>query len=326
MEKFTGEGETEAPPTPPEPPKEEVVADKTPGDYKTGDNGESLAGSPTDPYKISSIEDLIAFAINGTKKHSEFEGKYVVLTTDLDFNSSNSYVDSENTYEDIEGFRDYNGDGNVESIMKEVTKIGKTGYKPIDRFVGNFDGQGHTIKNVYINYENNNSDYIGFFGYLREGSSVKNLNIVDGTLNYKYDENGEYILKEVRIGGLAGRIHEATSNLPCAVVEDCIIDIDLNINIPELKITTESGNYSSMYVGGIVANNEGTLNRCQNKGDINTTIKRNNEVENAETYNWVGGIAGKSETKIQNCINYGKVQYNGTKAPTSSQKRRRSET
>ena len=66
-----------------------VVTDEKPGE---------LAGSGTEdnPYLIESIEDLVAFSYkvgHADNGGTDYEGKCVKLTTDLNFASSNSYVD-----------------------------------------------------------------------------------------------------------------------------------------------------------------------------------------------------------------------------------------
>ena len=150
------------------------VADLYPGDITTDDKGNALTGdSEEQAYQINSIEDLVAFSnmINKTgvyykegqlleaKDAEDISEKYVELTTDLDFSSKTSYMDSERT-----DFGDINGndkDGNA--LITEMTE--GTGYPVIGlntEFKGTFEGNNNKIKNLYIN--NSTSNRIGFFG------------------------------------------------------------------------------------------------------------------------------------------------------------------
>ena len=154
-------------------PHSEVI-DNTPG---------ILIGSGTekDPYLIESIEDLISLS-NNVNSGNTYEGKYISLKQTLNFDSEDSYVDSDNT----SFFGDYNGDGTVTGIKEEVTSgqgfipigIGVNGNSSLDKpFKGTFLGNNNAIMNIYINYEegisNYNSSFIGLFGSVYSG-------IIDG--------------------------------------------------------------------------------------------------------------------------------------------------
>ena len=166
-----------------------AVTDPYPGDITKDENGNTLDGSSTSPYQINCIEDLVAFSnmVNNigkmykdgqlvdvtTANVSSVRSKYIVLTKNLDFKSSASYIDSKRT-----DFADINGnteDGN--SLITEMTS--GTGFIPIGNsagtvFLGNFNGNDYKIDNLYIN--NTEVNYIGIFGWITN-ATIKNLSI-----------------------------------------------------------------------------------------------------------------------------------------------------
>lgn len=73
--------------------------------------------------------------------------------------------------------------------------LGDTDY----RFTGHYDGQGHTISNLYIN---SYDDYVGLFSVIDEGAVVENLGLVDVTV---YGED--------QVGALAGALSGTVENV-----------------------------------------------------------------------------------------------------------------
>lgn len=53
-----------------------------------------------------------------------------------------------------------------------------------DPFIGTFDGQGHVIRNLNMDYPT--SDSIGLFGYIDNGAEISNLGVLDATVNGRY--------------------------------------------------------------------------------------------------------------------------------------------
>ncbi|MCD8090488.1 MAG: hypothetical protein LUD81_07715 [Clostridiales bacterium] len=66
-------------------------------------------------------------------------------------------------------------------------------------YIGTFDGNGHVIKNMYVNGYGKN--YVGFFGSIRDGD-IKNLGIVDSCVT---NAGG-------KVGGIAGSLYGAMTN------------------------------------------------------------------------------------------------------------------
>ena len=126
-------------------------------------------GTTDNPYKIESVEDLVAF-FKDIVDGNEFEGNIIELTNTLDLTSANSYVDVNST-----AFGDYNGDGNVTGIFDEINNKNYTGLKLAnDIFKGTLDGQGNEIRNIYTNLYNQNAE-LGFIGVCK--GTIKDISI-----------------------------------------------------------------------------------------------------------------------------------------------------
>lgn len=144
-------------------------------------------------------------------------------------------------------------------------------------FNANFDGNGHSIKNITINSVT--KDYVGLFGYVGKDSTIKNV-IVENINS----SNGYYV------GGIAGY------NL--GNIENCKTSGNLGTNYSSLSLTA--------YNGGIVGYNAGTIANCTSNVEVLTVSVRGDK----STY--AGGIAGfnTKDGKIEHCINNGQIGNN----------------
>lgn len=157
-------------------------------------------------------------------------------------------------------------------------------------FKGTFDGAGHTIDNLKINYPQDSN--AGLFGYV--DGTVKNLT-VNGRIKSKGDE----------VGAIVGHLGSEGR------VENCVSGASVK------------GHYK---VGGIAGVSNGTIDGCYNLGKIEGTAKvggivgenwggqvreSGNEAAITSTGKGVGtygtgGIAGRSvasESRIKSCVN-----------------------
>lgn len=323
---------------------EVAIKDPYPGDITKDENGNTLEGSADSPYQINCIEDLVAFSnmVNNTGKMFKdgkvvdvdkaysMEGKYIVLTKDLNFKSRASYIDSQRT-----DFGDINGISNDENTLINELTTG-TGFNPIGNntnnvyknFEGIFDGNNHKIKNLYENQQNR----AGLFGSVKN-STIKNLEIVSGKISasdlaggivgYTEDTNIYNCKNNASISGnMAGGIAGRTSNI---IIENCgntasikgekaggIVGYEYATNV---KITNSYnlGDIKGLKcAGGIFGGTTAgslTIYNSYNKGDITSTYNDTTASGGA------GGILGfkyhTTTTQIINCVNMGKV-YNNT--------------
>ena len=116
------------------------------------------------------------------------------------------------------------------SNLKSWTPIGKSG----NSFIGEFDGNSHTIRGLYFN-DTNKGD-VGLFGFVGAGGTVKNVTLADS-----------YVSGSWYVGGICGQNYGGT-------VEGCR-------NTGRVYGTRH-------YVGGVCGHNEGTLQKSCNTGIV----------------------------------------------------------
>ena len=299
--------------------------DKYPGDITIGKDGETLDGSEEYPYEIWCIEDLVTFSnmVNGEGIRLEngeavpityrnvFGSKYVVLKANLNFKSKLSYQNSERT-----DFGDINGnteDGNT--LINEMTT--GTGFKPIGTggtFAGNFNGESHELKNIYINRPESTVGLFGTIGGTTNEVNIQNIMISGNMIG----STG---------GGIVGYV-----NMSSEAPTENLITIENCINNVTIETTDTSGGIVGNRSTGnetrslIIANctNNGTIKGITSGGIIgmayeivkiinccNNGIIINNQ--NGSGYAGTGGIVGTSMFKIDiiNCYNLGDIESKG---------------
>lgn len=163
-------------------------------------------------------------------------------------------------------------------------------------FAGTFDGNGHTISGLDVNM---NSGAAGLFGYLV--GTVKDLT-VEGTV-----KSGDE-----RCGGIAGVVMSEGSIVGCTSdvkVEgrDKVGGIAGYNNGGLIETSINIGSVSGSHkVGGVVGENWGTVFRCGNRGDVESTRR------GVGTFG-TGGVAGRSvssDSSVSESFNQGKIISN----------------
>ena len=185
------------------------------------------------------------------------------------------------------------GKGNWTPIAKD----GIYGRLSSNKFDGVFDGNGHTISNLYINDENGSK--LGLFGYIyptMQKTSVKNLKMRNVQIVGK-----EYCAAvcgcgigvtfeniEVISGSIVGSIFIYGISGCGGSARNCI---------NRANVTVER-----TYAAGIISNIAGEVSNCSNYGKITAGNGR------------AGGIAAGSNgfTQLINCANYGEIHVTGT--------------
>ncbi len=149
-------------------------------------------GTEQNPYLITTTEQLERLA-EWVNNGNDFNGKYFRLANDLNYNNT----------------------------ANNHTPIGNGSY----RFLGTFDGNGHTISGIRIS---GSDSYLGVFGGCN-GGMVKNLTLTDAQIS-----------GDSRVGGIVGDNYLGT-------VENC-------------HVTNSTLSGSGQYIGGAVGwNDRGTL-------------------------------------------------------------------
>ncbi len=198
-------------------------------------------------YVIDSVEDLKWLAESAPMNVK------AKLTADIKLNGENKVL---------------NDDGSLTSNADTLVKWTLIG-KYANPFKGEFDGGGYTISGLYINDSSKN--YVGLFGCVENGGTVKNVNVTDS-----------YVSGNISVGGICGWNDGGT-------VQNCTSDC------------TVKGTGNS--VGGICGSNQngnraGLVLNCHNTGKVSGN-------EN------VSGVCGSNYNCIlQESYNSGKVSGN----------------
>lgn len=265
---------------------ESYIQEATTGEitaYPVNDNNPGeLAGEGTEgnPYKIESIEDLVALAsivntgsYNGQNySNNTFYGQYIELVQTLDFNYDGSY-----------GSRNSLKSGGLkDNLIKEgfnIIGINSDENGAGSPFLGTFDGNENTIKNLYLKNKLNNNrtnGEAGLFGI--SAGTIKNLSVI-GSI-----ECSTAIDNKQGFGAIAA--------MNGGTIENC----NANIHIYGNQIGNEI-----KVVGGIAGANTGIIDNCCAKVNIE------NLGLNGEYY--IGGITGENYNKILNCISTGNIKH-----------------
>ena len=222
-------------------------------------------GSVDKPYEISSAAELAWF-----RDYVNNESQYAsaTLTEDIDLSEFCHAADAATNTEELSWVPIGNG----------------------RMYCGTFDGNGKTIRNLYIN---STIMYKGFFGYANSGS-IKNITFDNAKVkNTHY--NGTGILT--------------------GAFEKCTIE-----NIKTLANCSVEGTYNT---GGIAGTGTGNISNCENRAMVNGTNNVGGIVGNSSdntisscanygavtgTKSNVGGMVGFFISgTIQNCANYGDI-------------------
>ena len=164
-------------------------------------------------------------------------------------------------------------DGKTSAKLTADIDLAAYAWTPLSKFYGTFDGDGHMVKNLYIN---SGSYPLGIFGYVETGAAVKNLG-VSGDVTCTASSNAQ-------AGGIAGHLKEN------ATIENCYS----SVNVTSKK---HAGGIAGYTAGGSIITN------CYASGNITTTSKN-------ECY--LGGICGSfynntNGATLRNCYSIGDV-------------------
>jgi hypothetical protein len=175
-----------------------IVSAQTPTAPASGD------GSSGNPYQIATLENLYWITASTAEVPSPWQysrfGCHYIQTADIDASSTSSW---------------FSGAGWI--------PIGDINGYP---FYGTYNGQGHTINNLFINRA---AGYQGLFGYV-ENAVIQNLGITNAN-----------IIGQMNVGALLGRDAGNTS------ISNCY----------STGIVTGTSAYS--YTGGLVGYNVGNV-------------------------------------------------------------------
>lgn len=173
------------------------------------------------------------------------------------------------------------------------------GEKP---FKGIFDGNGHTVSDLYINSSGSN---LGLFGYV-DGAEIKNVTVqgnVTGFYEEGNEQSGQYVGLVLGVGTKKSKLENCESRgsvTGCSNVGGIAGLVSRStITLCTNRATVTGSGQSSKYIGGIVGYGKG-LSFCANYADITAEGSS------------VGGLVGYvfpdiNNEGMSNCMNVGNV-------------------
>lgn len=235
-------------------------------------------GSLSDPYLISSADDLLAFR---EKVANGETSACAQLMNDITFNPGTTFNISDGTYS-----------GNTPT---EWTPMGTEEYP----YCGTFDGAGYKISGLYIH---SIANYLGLFGYCAASDSktpvIKNLSV---------DNSSIIVTNSYSTGGIVGYISDGTiSNCSSSAY---VYNDDSN---------SHSGGIAGEAVDSIIStcSNSSTVISYLGAGGIDGTGIRNTisecyntgEIKVYKSSSYAGGISGKEgDSSLSNVYNTGNI-------------------
>lgn len=257
----------------------------SPSDPWDGSADTSWYSSSADEFVLDTPEHLAGLAqlVNGG---NTFEGKKLSLGKDMFFNEEDS---SRNHWM---------------SIASNSSGVS---------FEGTFDGQGHTLYNLYVpdEYEG------GLFGVIGENGTVKAINVSQGIFysngaiaeqndgSLLFCENNSYVTgADDRSGGVCGRndgLVYGCSNTGYVLWGGGVVGMNGSQATVDSCWNQGYAASTGFAAAGVVTDNYGWVINCYNAGTVSGTIT----VNTAKT---VGGVVGENQVgsyRIKNCYNIG---------------------
>lgn len=224
------------------------------GTYSGGDG--LTAGTA---FQISTTADLIELSNTSTDW-----GAFFIQTSDITFDANPQLVD-------------WDGDGILEHPGDDALGFRPIGINGLNYFQGEFNGQGNTISNLFINRQS--LTFVGLFGYAKD-AILSNINIHSADIHgnsvigicagvlenseiSNSTVNGIIRSSSIRTGGFVGFSRNSTFT-------NCSSDIDIE--------------YQTERVGGFVGESQdgSTYEFCFAKGEV-------------EGRNHIGGFVGQGQ-------------------------------
>ncbi len=162
-------------------------------------------------------------------------------------------------------------------------------WKPIALFVGNFNGNGHTISNFEVT---GITEYAGLFN--NNLGVIKNLKIKNFIIEVSAPPYCSYSENYIYAGGVVG--------FNSGIISDCHANGSINCSSTSSNSTYR---YSYSYAGGIVGYNVGNVETCSATVDI--ICHSNTTSGNSRSYSYAGGLIAYSSGNITDCYAVGDV-------------------
>lgn len=162
-----------------------ISANSLSAQTKSGSSVGSIKGlqgdgtSPGNPVQISTLAELRIVS-----EDPEFRDKHLALVADIDATDTKNW-----------NVADHDNNAETPEVAMGFLPIGYFHSEPT-RFRGSFEGNGHTISNLYIYHQTASGDHAGLFGSVQTDWYIQNVNLTNVNFTCKYG------------GGLVSNIHK----------------------------------------------------------------------------------------------------------------------
>ena len=223
-------------------------------------------GTAEKPYEITTAAELAWFRdwVNTCEVGDSHRDACAKLMADIDMSSLCHPADDSK--------------GVAELSWSPISDVAKNNEAPIFMWRGQFDGNGKTISNLYINAT---SDYQGLFGY--------------GLSN---DESIIGVIKNLTLANV-----NVKNTAKCT---GALIGCADNFEITQVVISSGTVEGEVQGIGGICgqANAKSKFLSCENRAQIKS--------QNDNSCHYIGGICGNlNSSHIEKCANYGNINSQG---------------
>ena len=237
-------------------------------------------GCSWNPYRIETAQHLANLAYMVTKKGTTYKGKYFVMTNDITLNDDVIRSDGKSLQKAVGEYASW-------------IPIGDSGILGGNAFEGNFDGQGHTIKGMVRNNQDEEA-YNGLFGNVKN-AVIQDINMVDC-----YIECGNNTSSSATYGILVAKSMNSTY-MNCTVTNSVI------------RVGTEN----DVAIGGLLGNADADgecktrISNCKFNGYIRLCVEFNRPTNPSMR---VGGIMGNEANSrealyMSNCSTSGDIEF-----------------
>lgn len=250
-------------------------------------------GSEESPFEIATAENLARFRdyVNGTYtpddgESAQFHRKACAkLTADIDMRTVCHPADADNNQEELSWtpISDYAACDNTKS----------------NAWCGIFDGNEHTVSNLYINTKDGYQGLFGLiYGYSSFESVVKNIVFTDVYINNPDGDNAGVVAgysRYLNVSNVTLQSGRMSVRDYSGGIVGWMDDSKAYLCVNRLPVSGNGG----YRVGGIVGiAHHCLIENCANYGNVDSEG------------NWIGGVAGyaHNEFVIRNCANFGRVE------------------
>ena len=199
----------------------QAILDATDEALSKASSSISGSGTQTDPYTIANAAQLAAFA-SAVDGGETYQGKYVVLSGDIDL----SGIDSWNP---------------IGGEAKDSANI----------FRGTFDGKGRSISGLKINVETQTEGNYGLFSMLGNQAVVRNLNVTDANVTVTSPAEA------IRAGVIAGDTEKTAGSGDAGLaarIDGCSATGAVSVTTTGDKLAFGGGIVGRLFNGGVVTN------------------------------------------------------------------------